>query len=147
MEQHTQYASLPVSTYLVNPYTTRPSPSRLHLPFSQVASVGPDVKDCSKNFPRAILYAAGMQTLINGTIHLVAAGATDPALYPEWEPGYLRCASKRHFTYAPIIRPQKSILQLLKMSFLCEARATGSSGRHGECRDNYAEKEPKQEPN
>lgn len=53
--------------------------------------MGPDVQDCAKNFPRAILYAAGMQTLINGTIHLVAAGATDPALYPAWEPGYLRC--------------------------------------------------------
>lgn len=52
--------------------------------------MGPDVKECSKMFPRAILYAAGMQTLINGTIHLVAAGATDPALYPDWEPGYLR---------------------------------------------------------
>lgn len=57
---------------------------------AQVASVGPDVKDCSKNFPRAMLYAAGMQTVINGTIHFVAAGATDAALYPEWSPGYLR---------------------------------------------------------
>lgn len=57
---------------------------------SQVASVGPDVTECSRNFPRAILLAAGMQTLINGVLHLVAAGATDPALYPLWEPGYLR---------------------------------------------------------
>lgn len=56
--------------------------------------MGPDVKDCSKKFPRAILYAAGMQTVINGTIHLVAAGATDPALYPDWEPGYLRYVLK-----------------------------------------------------
>lgn len=52
--------------------------------------MGPDVTECSKNFPRAILLAAGMQTLINGVLHLVAAGATDPALYPQWEPGYLR---------------------------------------------------------
>lgn len=59
----------------------------------QVASVGPDVQDCARNFPRAMLYAAGMQMVINGTIHLVAAGATDPALYPLWEPGYLRCGS------------------------------------------------------
>lgn len=56
----------------------------------QVASVGPEVQSCAKNFPRAILSAAGMQTVINGIIHLVASGATDPALYPEWEPGYLR---------------------------------------------------------
>ncbi|CAM9381740.1 unnamed protein product [Ectocarpus fasciculatus] len=61
--------------------------------WQKVASVGPDVKDCPKNFPRAILYAAGMQTLINGIIHMVAAGATDPELYPEWEPGYLRYAA------------------------------------------------------
>ncbi|CAM9862984.1 unnamed protein product [Pylaiella littoralis] len=61
--------------------------------WQKVASVGPDVQDCAKNFPRAMLYAAGMQTAINGTIHLVAAGATDPALYPSWEPGYLRYAA------------------------------------------------------
>lgn len=58
--------------------------------FAQVASVGPDVKNCAKNFPRAILCAAGMHSLINGTLHMVAAGGTDPALYPEWTPGYLR---------------------------------------------------------
>lgn len=60
-----------------------------------MASVGPEVEDCAKRFPRAILYAAGMQTVINGTIHLVASGATDPALYPAWEPGYLRCGVVR----------------------------------------------------
>lgn len=65
-------------------------------PFEQVASVGPDVKNCATNFPRAILYAAGMQTLINGTLHMVAAGGTDPALYPEWAPGYLRLAVNHH---------------------------------------------------
>lgn len=57
--------------------------------------MGPDVKDCSKNFPRAIFFAAGMQTLINGVLHLVAAGATDPADYPDWKPGYLRWASRQ----------------------------------------------------
>lgn len=31
-----------------------------------------------------------MQTVINGVIHLVASGATDPTRYPLWEPGYLR---------------------------------------------------------
>lgn len=111
----------------------RPSPSRLHLPFSQVASVGPDIKDCSKNFPRAILYAAGMQTLINGTIHLVAAGATDPALYPEWEPGYLRCASERHFTQALIVRPIFFLLQIGAVSLQGKG-ATGNLERRDQCR-------------
>lgn len=67
----------------------------LGAPPRQVASVGPDVKDCAKSFPRAMLYAAGMQMAINGTIHLVAAGATDPTLYPLWEPGYLRCGARK----------------------------------------------------
>ena len=86
------YAFLPTSACLIKPLPT----TRRRHSFSKVASVGPDVKNCSKHFPRAILYAASMQTVINGTIHLVAAGATDPALYPEWEPGYLRCARERY---------------------------------------------------
>lgn len=31
-----------------------------------------------------------MQILINGFMHFVAAGATDPAQYPQWSPGYIR---------------------------------------------------------
>lgn len=66
--------------------------------------MGPDVQNCSKNFPRAIMYAAGMQTVINGTIHLVASGATDPALYPKWEPGYLRWGLYRTLSQGSINR-------------------------------------------
>ncbi|CAM9299754.1 unnamed protein product [Choristocarpus tenellus] len=61
--------------------------------WQKVASVGPDVKNCSQNFPRAILIATFMQAGINGFIHLVAAGATDPSHYSDWKPGYLRLAA------------------------------------------------------
>ncbi|CAM9712514.1 unnamed protein product, partial [Discosporangium mesarthrocarpum] len=61
--------------------------------WQKVASLGPEVKDCSKNFPRAIMLVTLIQAGLNGVIHLVAAGATDPLLYTEWEPGYLRHAA------------------------------------------------------
>lgn len=92
---HGRFSSLPRTNLRVVFFSFLPT-SLLLLPcvvaFEQVASVGPNVKDCSKNFPRAIFCACGMQMLINGFMHFVAAGATDPAQYPQWSPGYIRWA-------------------------------------------------------